>query len=151
MAGKAAKEREQYLRLEGGVLVEFTREIYRCYYSCARRERYQKERDWKNRVVSMEMLMEASVRDGGKSDGIFTDGRDIAEEVAKQMLLEELAEAIRLIRPGEKELIVALFYRDMSMREYGDYCGISYQAVQSRRNRVLNKLYRYLCGEKKGF
>lgn len=95
--------------------------------------------------------MEASVRDGGKSDGIFTDGRDIAEEVAKQMLLEELAEAIRLLRPGEKELIVALFYRDMSMREYGDYCGISYQAVQGRRNRVLSKLHRYLCGDKNSF
>lgn len=54
MAGKAAKEREQYLvRLEGGVLVEVTREIYRCYYSCARWDRYQKERDWKNGVVSM--------------------------------------------------------------------------------------------------
>lgn len=33
------------------------------------------------------------------------------------------------------------------MREYGDYCGISYQAVQGRRDRVLSKLHRYICVE----
>lgn len=59
MRGKKPKERKKYvIRLDDGTLVEVNREIYLEWYRSERRERYQKERDRKYGVCSLEGLEE---------------------------------------------------------------------------------------------
>lgn len=55
MRGKKPKEREKYLiRLGDGTLVEVNREVYLEWYQSERRERYQRERDRKYGLCSIE-------------------------------------------------------------------------------------------------
>ncbi len=57
MRGKKPEEREKYvLCMAGGILVEVTREIYLEWYQSRRREKYQKERDQKHGICSLEVL-----------------------------------------------------------------------------------------------
>lgn len=59
MRGKQPREREKYfIRLGGGTLVEVGREIYLEWYRSERRERYQRERDRKHGVCSINKLHE---------------------------------------------------------------------------------------------
>ena len=59
MRGKKPKEREKYvIRLGDGTLVEVNREIYLEWYRSERRERYQKERDRKYGLCSIDKLHE---------------------------------------------------------------------------------------------
>ena len=58
--GKKPKEREKYvLRVQNGELIEVTREVYLEWYQSRRREKYQKERDRKHGVCSLNALKES--------------------------------------------------------------------------------------------
>ena len=57
MRGKKPKERKSYvLRMPDGSLIEVTREVYLEWYQSRRKERYQMERQKKQRVCSLEAL-----------------------------------------------------------------------------------------------
>ena len=59
MRGKKPKEREKYfIRLGDGTLVEVEREIYLEWYRSERRERYQRERDQKHGLCSIDKFHE---------------------------------------------------------------------------------------------
>ena len=59
MRGKKPKERKSYvLRMPDGSLIEVTREVYLEWYQSRRKERYQMERQKKQRVCSLEALTE---------------------------------------------------------------------------------------------
>ena len=63
MRGKKPKERERYvIRMGDGTLVEVNREIYLEWYQSERRERYQRERDRKYGLCSIEGLHEKGDR-----------------------------------------------------------------------------------------
>ena len=57
MRGKQPKERDHYvLRMADGTLVDVTREVYLEWYRSRRRERYQKERNRKHGICSLDSL-----------------------------------------------------------------------------------------------
>lgn len=60
--GKKPKEREKYiLRVQNGELLEVTREVYLEWYQSKRREKYQRERDQKYGVCSLNAMEEAGM------------------------------------------------------------------------------------------
>ena len=62
MRGKRPKERKSYvLRMGDGTIVEVTREVYLEWYQSRRRERYQREKNQKYGVSSLESLEENGV------------------------------------------------------------------------------------------
>ena len=48
--------------------------------------------------------------------------------------------ALLLLTAEEKELIDALFYQEMSEREYAQQIGLSQKGVNKRRHKILSKL-----------
>ena len=57
MRGTQPKERDPYvLRMADGTLVDVTREVYLEWYRSRRRERYQKERNRKHGICSLDSL-----------------------------------------------------------------------------------------------
>lgn len=57
MRGKQPKERDHYmLRMADGTLVDVSREVYLEWYRSRRRERYQKERNPKQGICSLDSL-----------------------------------------------------------------------------------------------
>ena len=83
MSGKIPKERERYfVRLDSGEVCEVSREVYLCYYAGERQERYQRERDIKNGLVSIEAMAETMFDDGEGCgyDFIPSDEIGVAEQ-----------------------------------------------------------------------
>ena len=71
MSGKRPKERKCYvLRAGDGTVVEVTREVYLEWYQSRRRERYQREKERKYQVSSLEMLTEQGAIPIGAADGV---------------------------------------------------------------------------------
>lgn len=114
------KERERYfVRLDTGEVCEVSREVYLCYYAGERQDRYQMERDQKNRLVSIEAMAESMFDDGDGCgyDFIPLGEESVAEQVMKKMLIEQLYIALDQLNTEDKHLIMALYFDNVSLRK----------------------------------
>lgn len=64
----------------------------------------------------------------------------IEEQVERKFLTEKMYQAIRKLRPDERELICALFFEDVSLRSYARRKGVTHRAVQKWRDAILKEL-----------
>ena len=143
MSGKIPKERERYfVRLDSGEVCEVSREVYLCYYAGERQERYQRERDIKNGLVSIEAMAETMFDDGEGCgyDFIPSDEVSIAEQVVRDMMIEKLYIALDQLAPEDRQLITALFFDNVSLRCYARENGVTHRTVQKWRDRILEDL-----------
>lgn len=137
------KEREHYfVRLDSGEVYEVSREVYLCYYAGERQERYQAERDRKNGLVSIEAMADRMFEDGEgcEFDFIPSNEESVAEQVMKKMLIEQLYIALDRLNHKDRQLITALYFDNVSIRNYAKMLGITRYAVEKRRNEVLTIL-----------
>ena len=69
---------------------------------------------------------------------IYTDETYL--EVVHKMELEKLQSALQMLSSDEQTLIELYYYKDWSMKQIGQYFGISRMAVSKRHNRIIKKL-----------
>lgn len=133
-----------------GVDVEVTEEVFRIYSQMDRRERYLEEQTWKpgTCTISLEYLKEQDVSIGLYVNECAPSAEDIVlqEEKQKELLIhkEKLKEAFVLLRKDEQKLIQALFFDELSTREYAHKQGVTQHAIIKRRDRVLTRLKNFL-------
>ena len=74
---------------------------------------------------------------------------DLEEIVMKNLDLERLHDALKTLSQEQMDLICALYLRDepMSVSQYASVLGISKNAVQCRKNVILNKLRKFMDAE----
>lgn len=79
------------------------------------------------------------------------NGWDIADETADTEIIAEnnelkknLKEAITKLQPQQKELILKVFYEDMTVTELSVYYGVSKAAICDRLKKIYNKLGKFL-------
>lgn len=138
MRGRNPKEREKYfIRLGDGILIEVNREIYLEWYQSKRRERYQKERDRRHGVCSLEGL---------KEKGHFFEkavcAEDLTQETALQnILLDKLRHAFEKLSEQEALLIVLLYFEEVTVKEVAEIFECSRKMVENHRKKILKKLY----------
>ena len=60
------------------------------------------------------------------------------------MTVAELRKAFLLLSPGERELIAAIYIRNLTEREFAKQKGVYHNAVHKRKLRVLEKLRKFL-------
>lgn len=65
---------------------------------------------------------------------------DVCEVVDKRLMVDKLREIIKVLSEEEVELIQALYFDELSEREYARKRGVSQVAVHKRKQRVLQKL-----------
>ena len=141
MRGKKPKEREKYIiRLGDGTLVEVNREIYLEWYQSKRRERYQRERDRKYGVCSLEELEEK-----GGCFGIGMDNENTTEEDALRNIdREKLRDALSKLTRQDAYLIWLLYYEEIEAKEAIEIFRCSRKTIRNQRKRILQNLYRIL-------
>ena len=61
-----------------------------------------------------------------------------------QRKLELLKEAVSQLGEADRALIEAVYFENISMREYSRRIGVSHSAIVKRRNRILRTLKQYL-------
>lgn len=142
MRGKKPKEREKYvIRLGDGTLVEVCRDIYLEWYRSERRERYQKERDRKHGVRSLEGLAERGC--------FFETGEmeNVTEETAlKNIESGNLWSAIRKLPEQDAQMIRLLYFEGLTVKEAAEVSGCSRKSVENKRKKILRELL-YLMGD----
>jgi len=127
-----------------GQAVEVTDEVFAAYSQMDRQERYQEELLQDNPHVSLEKLAEACVpieeymlEQAPSPEDICISMEDAAEQAA---LLRLLPEALEQLTESERELIRALYFEGVPVREYARQKGVRLFVIQKRRDRILAKL-----------
>lgn len=134
--------------------VEVTDEVYSVYMKGDRKMRYF-ENDLKTErflldengqvkqiIPSREDSLDRLTEDNAQQ---FSDGRKSVEDVViQQIMTDKLHTAISQLTEKEQDLIQALFFEEMTEREYADQLGVYHNAVHKRKMRILEKLKKLL-------
>ncbi len=135
-------EEKKYCIKVPGALIGVTEEVYLTYFRAQRRWSAQDERDTYNGVISYdamdtnEILGEEAIPD--------LDAISVEDVVLDKLRREKLRLCLSLLTETEQSLIHALFYEEKTEREYAETLGISQNAVNKRRHKVLDKLRRLM-------
>lgn len=75
---------------------------------------------------------------------LIDHSEDVAEQVAHKMMIEKLTAVLPLLTDDERELIQAIYFDEMTEREYAEKTGVYRNAVHKRKVRILEKLKKLL-------
>lgn len=124
-----------------GMLMEVTEETYRDFYKSQRRQKYIDERSVENGDFSYDML---TTDDFNGEDILIDTSQEIDEAVIHKIMLDKLHDSLVLLSEDEQKLINALFFRDLSEREWSAETGIPQKTINDRKHRILIKLKKLL-------
>lgn len=132
-----AEGKECYIRLRGA-LIAVTPDVYHVCHRTKRQAKTLYEKDERNNLVSYDgMDTEDTLGVETISDPNTPSVEDI---VLSKMYRERLRYCLSQLTETEQSLIYALFYEEKTEREYAETLGISQNAVNKRRHKVLAKL-----------
>lgn len=138
MRGKRPKERKSYiLRMGDGSLVEVAREVYLEWYQSRRREKYQRERNRKYGVCSLDEIEEK----GGfiKNNGYMKNEPE--ENTIKKICIEKLWKGLESLPEQDAYLIYLLFFEEVTVKDTAQIFGCSRKTIYNRRKRILGQLH----------
>ena len=121
-----------------GHLVEVTKDVYLTYYRVERHTKTLDEKDVRNGKVSYsdldteETLGEEMVPD--------PNAESVEDKAVGNILLQELRQCLAQLPLEEQNLIRALYFEELTEREYAKQINISQKAVNKRRHKILSKL-----------
>lgn len=137
MRGKKPKERDKYfIRLGDGTLVEVNREVYLEWYQSERRERYQRERDRKYGVCSIEKLHEKGYF---PQQSIFTED-ETQEAALRNECQSRLQNVLKNLPEQDTHLLKLLYFEEITVKKAADIFNCSRKTIQNRRKRILEKI-----------
>ncbi len=124
-----------------GMLMEVTEKTYRDFYKAERRQKYINERSAENEDFFYDML---TTYDFNGEDILIDTSQEIDEAVIHKIMLDKLHDALVLLSDDEQKLINALFFRNLSEREWSAETGIPQKTINDRKRRILIKLKKLL-------
>ena len=118
-----------------GVEVTVSDEVYEAYASMDRRERYLEEREGNEKPLSFETLLEQ-----GYSENALCSTENLEDIVSNKLLFKKLMTVLENLDMVDQEMIRAVFFDGLSMREYAKRIGVYPRAVVYRMERLLKTL-----------
>ena len=135
-------DKEKYVIKIQGKLIEVTPDVYYAYFRMERQERWQEEKKQEHEVFSYDAL------DNGDTVGaeaIPDMASPSLEELAiARELRDRLRHAVEALPKAERELIQAIYYENISVRDYAHRIGLTHRGVNKQRKRILSKLKLFL-------
>lgn len=112
--------------------------VFKVWCKGERKERYFREGDISNKVFSYDAL---DTEEMNGSD-LFTNPFQMPTElvVEKHLLAQKLPEAIEVLSPEEKQLILRLYVYEESLRQISGREKIPVTTLQYRHKKILKKL-----------
>lgn len=77
-------------------------------------------------------------------DILIDTSQEIDEAVVHKIMLDKLHDSLVLLSDDEQKLINALFFRNLSEREWSAETGIPQKTINDRKRRILIKLKKLL-------
>lgn len=127
--------------------VEVSNEIFTAYIQMDNHARYIMEDAPKGKELSLEQMME----DGAPVETTVYDAVLSAEDIyiahetekLRAEQIEQLPLTFEKLSDNERNLVDALFFRGMGVREYAREIGVSHTRVRRERDCILEKLKKY--------
>ena len=78
-------------------------------------------------------------------DGLLPSDENVEQRILQAERDGQLYDALAHLNADQQELVRAIFFKGMSVSEYGKRHGISQPAVSQRKIAVLKKLKNFMC------
>lgn len=131
-------DRERYFINVGNVLVEVSKEVYGTYYSVGRHTRTLDEKDERNGTVAYSNL------DTKETLGVEMlrdlTAEPVEDEALLRILSERLHRCLSYLPVADQKLIQAIYFENLSEREYARQIGLSQKGVNKRKHKILKEL-----------
>jgi RNA polymerase sigma factor (sigma-70 family) len=131
------KYADRYFLPYDGYLMEVPFEHYQTELKDKERQKYLHKQASQNGEMSYDALDTDEMNGEELIQDIYTD---VEQEVITQSLIAKLRLAIRQLTADEIGLVEALYYQELSERQYAAILGISQKGINKRRHKVLAKL-----------
>ena len=131
--------KEHYLYI-GGQKVKVSEDIYKVYWREKEHEKYLEQVDRKNHLF----LFSSLDHDGHFEENIIDESIDVDKMVETQMMIEAVRNAISRLNAEERDIIERLYFNDETLSSIAKRKKVSYQAIQWRKNKSLQKLKLFL-------
>ena len=131
-------ENKKYIIMISGKQVEVSREVYIEYHRMDRRDRYLEERDLAHGKTlysnfdTAEMLGEEMIPD---KNAASTEDAAIAH-----IFHEKLHHCLDMLPEGDRELLQAVFFDGISMRQLSEQVHIPVMTLQDRKSKAIQQL-----------
>jgi RNA polymerase sigma factor (sigma-70 family) len=149
---KSPAGKGRYFMDYGTFELEVTHEQYRQWKQEVNHRGYLQRFEDKAEIFSLEAVVENSELYGERSDEILTDySTNTEDEVFHAIDMELLTKALDSLTYGERRLIDDLFLRDKPKTEdeIAALSGITRQAVNKQKNKILKKLRKAVAENEK--
>ena len=128
-----------------GMLLEVTDREYKDFYKSVERHKYIANESRRFRFISTnEMAKDDEDNEIRGADILPDENVDIDFEVTRKIEVEQLKEALLKLNDDEYKLIRALFFEEKTLREYAEIVGKHYTTIYTNRNKILEKLKKFL-------
>ena len=124
-----------------GCLIETEQAHYIEFYRDKERWRYLKKLDADNSLLSLEAF---ESDDDNSIEFIADEAVNVAETVVHRMMLERLRSALAMLSEDEQKLVNAIFFQELSEREWSSISGIPQKTINDRKRKILAKLKKIL-------
>lgn len=125
------------------MLIEVTRKEYEEFYRDVERHKYVLSESRKFAHFSINEM--AKEDDEIRGIDILPDENvDICAEIERNIEVERLKNALLQLNDYDYKLIRALFFEEVSVRDYAKIVGKHYTSVYDDKNRILKKLRKFL-------
>jgi len=131
--------KEYYLYI-GGQKVKVSEDIYKVYWREKEHEKYLEQVDRKNHLF----LFSSLDHDGHFEENIIDESVDVEKIVETQMMIGAVRNAISRLNAEERDIIERLYFNDETLSSIAKRKKVSYQAIQWRKNKSLQKLKLFL-------
>lgn len=130
---------------DNSVFVELRKQDIKGYRKDERRTQYLKDCEVRAGYTIVPIYTCSNLEGEESFSGeelIADDTTGIVDDYIHNEEIELLHKAIAKLKPDERDLIVAFFYRDKTPteKEYGDEIGMSQQAIHKKKEKILKKL-----------
>lgn len=132
-----AEKNEYYIRVRG-TLVSVTPEVYKACHQTKRRVKTLYEKDERNGLVSYDsmdtedMLGEETIPDPSLPS--------VEDEAMDNLFREKLRYCLKQLPEPDQDLLHALYFEELSERQFADQAGLHYMTVHNRKASLLRKL-----------
>lgn len=124
-----------------GMLMEVSEEAYKAFYKDKRRQKYLNERSDDNGDFSYDML---TTDEFNGEDILVDEVADTAGQVERNLLLDKLRQAIASLSDDEQQLLQMIYSHQLSERKIAAQLGLSQNAINKQKSRILAKLKKVL-------
>lgn len=126
-----------YIRVRG-TLVQVTSEVYKACHQAKRRAKTLYEKDERNGLVSYDSM---DTEDTLGEEMIPDHSLPCVEDAALENLLrEKLRYCLKQLPKTDQDLLHALYFEELSERQFANKLGLHYMTVHSRKVKILANL-----------